>query len=227
MCMNNYKILLILLSALLIIIYFNDKYNHGVKMNERKAEHEILDLILKRWSPRAMSGEKMPQKTLNQLFEAARWAPSSYNAQPWRFIYAHKGTEAWDKLYNLQVDFNKQWSKNSSVLILVISYKLFSWNNTFNLNHSFDTGSAVENLCLQASSMNLAVHGMAGFDYQKAREVFNIPQDYNIEAMYAIGYPADPKILSKDLQDKEVKSDRNQISSFCFENQFITNQHAQ
>jgi nitroreductase len=225
--MNNHKILVILLSALLVSIYFRSNYKYGVKMNERKAEHKILDLILNRWSPRAMTGEKMPQETLNQLFEAARWAPSSYNAQPWRFIYAHKDTEAWHKLYNLQVDFNKQWSKNSSVLVLVLSYKLFDFNKTFNLNHSFDTGSAVENLCLQAYSMNLAVHGMAGFDYEKAREVFNIPQDYNIEAMYAISYPADPKVLPKELQDKEVISQRKSIDKFIFENEFKADQHAQ
>jgi nitroreductase len=109
----------------------------------------------------------------------------------------------------------------------VLSYKLFDFNKSFNLNHSYDTGSAVENLCLQASSMGLAVHGMAGFDYDKARQVFEIPENYNIEAMYAIGYPADPKILSKELQEKEVFTQRDSISKFSFENEFKANQRAQ
>lgn len=194
---------------------------------KRIAEHQILDLLIKRWSPRAMSGEQINQELLNQLFEAARWAPSCYNIQPWRFIYAHKGSIAWQKMYDLQVDFNKKWTINSSVLVLVISYKLFPWNKEINHNHSFDTGSAVQNMCLQATSLDIVIHGMAGFDYDKARKEFKIPVDYNIEAMYAIGNPADKKVLPKELQDKEFLSNRNKIESFCFEDNFIEQQHEQ
>ena len=194
---------------------------------KRVAEHEVLDLIIKRWSARAMSGRRLDQKILNQLFEAAKWAPSCYNVQPWRFVYAHKGSTAWQKMYDLQVDFNKKWTINSSVLVLVISYKLFPWNKEPNHTHSFDTGSAVQNMCLQATSLNLVIHGMAGFDYDKARKEFKIPNNYNIEAMYAIGYPADKEVLPTELQDKEVLSDRNKINSFCFEDDFKELQHEQ
>lgn len=196
-------------------------------MSQRKADHKILDLILERWSPRAMDGKKMPNDVLFQLFEAARWAPSCYNSQPWRFIYAHRETDSWQKLYELQVDFNKEWTINSSVLLLVLSYKLFPWNLEDNRTHSFDTGAAVENLALQAESMGLVVHGMAGFDYDKTRKEFKILDSYNIEAMFAIGYPADPKILPKELQEREKKSERNKIDQFCFENEFKEQQREQ
>jgi nitroreductase len=92
---------------------------------ERRPQYDINPLILHRWSPRAMSGEEISDKELMRLFEAARWAPSSYNGQPWRFIYAKRNTEHWDKLFNLMVDFNKSWAKNAAVLLVIISRKNF------------------------------------------------------------------------------------------------------
>lgn len=125
-------------------------------MKKRIAEHEILDLILNRWSPRAMSGETISDKELMSLFEAARWAPSSYNNQPWRFIYAKRGTEHWNTLFNLLVDANKEWANKAAVLIVVVSANNFVYNNKPSRTHSFDTGAAWENLALQGYAQGLA-----------------------------------------------------------------------
>lgn len=186
-------------------------------MPGRKANHKILDLILKRHSPRAMSGESISHDELMQLFEAARWAPSSYNNQPWRFIYAHRDTPAWNKLFDLMVPFNQSWTKNAAVLLLVASAKSFGYNGTLSRTHSFDTGAAVENMALQAASMGLVFHGMEGFDYDRARTALNIPNDFDIEALFAIGCPGNREKLSKELQEREVLSDRKPVETFIFE----------
>ena len=119
-------------------------------MNTRKPAHTILDLILNRHSPRAMSGEKFTEHELLQLFEAARWAPSSFNNQPWRFIYAHRETAAWKVLFDLMVPFNQSWAKDAAVLLVVVSSNLFEKTKKPSRTHSFDTGAAWENLALQA-----------------------------------------------------------------------------
>jgi len=111
-------------------------------MSERAPEYPIHPIILDRWSPRAMSGEAMTREELFPLFEAARWAPSSYNAQPWRFIYAHRETEHWNTLFNLMIEFNQSWAKNAAVLVVVISRSTFEKNNKPSPTHSFDTGAA-------------------------------------------------------------------------------------
>lgn len=186
----------------------------------RKADHKILDLILNRWSPRAMSGESISDEELNALFEAARWAPSSYNNQPWRFIYAKRDTPAWDSLYNLMVQFNKDWAKNAAVLIVIISRNTFAYNNKPSRTHSFDTGSAWQNLTLQAASQGLVVRGMEGFDYAKAKEVLHIPDGYTVEAMCAVGRPGEKEDLPKEMQENEKPSDRKPITEFAFEGVF-------
>lgn len=186
-------------------------------MQTRHPAHKVLDLIVHRWSPRAFSGEKISQEELFQIFEAARWAPSSYNNQPWRFIYAHRQTPAWDKLFNLLVPFNQSWVKDAAVLVLIISHKLFDKNNKPSRTHSFDTGAAWENMALQSESMNLITHGMEGFDYDRAQKELNIPDIYAVEAMIAIGRPGKKENLSKDLQEREIISDRKPIESFIFE----------
>ena len=186
-------------------------------MKHRKSDHKILDLIINRCSPRAFSGEKISQEELLCLFEAARWAPSSYNNQPWRFIYAHRQTPAWDKLFNLLVAFNQSWAKDAAVLLVVCSSNLFEYNQKPSRTHSFDTGAAWENLALQALSMGLIAHGMEGLNYNRAKNDLNIPADYTVEAMIAIGRPGKKENLPKELQDREVLSDRKPVKSFIFE----------
>lgn len=189
---------------------------------KRKADHPVDKLFLDRWSPRAMTGEAVSQEDLMVLFEAARWAPSSYNNQPWRLLYAHRDSKHWPLFFDLLVEFNQDWAKNAGALVLLISKTHFDFNGEPSVTHSFDTGAAWENLALQGWLKGFVVHGMQGFDYERARTTLNIPEGFQVEAMVAIGKPADPATLSDDLRGKEAPSDRRQLEQticegpFCF-----------
>ena len=186
----------------------------------RKPEYSVDEIFLNRWSPRAMSGEEITDEELMGLFEAAKWAPSSYNNQPWRFIYAKRNTQHWDKIYNLMGEFNQAWAKNASVLIIVISKKTFDFNGKNTRTHSFDSGSAWMSLALQSSIKGLVAHGMEGFDYDKTKTELKVPEDYQIEAMIAIGKPGKKEELPKEMQKKEFPSDRKKLSEIVFEGKF-------
>jgi nitroreductase len=153
----------------------------------RQSKYKINSLILNRWSPRSMTGEELDEDTIMSLFEAARWAPSSYNNQPWRFIYAKRNTLHWDKLFNLLAEPNKVWTKNAAVLVVVIARKNFEHNEKYSITHQFDAGAAWENLALEASSRGLLAHGMQGFDYERSRADLEIPDNFDVMAMIAIG----------------------------------------
>lgn len=189
---------------------------------KRKADHPIDDIFLNRWSPRAMTGEPISEEELMVLFEAARWAPSSYNNQPWRFLYARRDSVHWQTFFGLLVEFNQSWAKNASALVLFISATHFEFNGEPSVTHSFDTGAAWENLALQGSLKGLVVHGMQGFDFERARTTLNIPAEFAVEAMAAIGRPADPETLPEKLREKETPSDRRKLDQticegpFCF-----------
>jgi nitroreductase len=188
----------------------------------RHADHPVDKIFLDRWSPRAMTGEPIAQEELLTLFEAARWAPSSYNYQPWRFLYAGRESEHWQTFFDLMVEFNQSWAKNAAVLVVFISRTHFDFNGNPAPTHSFDTGAAWENLALQGGLNGLVVHGMQGFDYERARAALNIPEGFQVEAMCAIGKPADPATLSEDLRAKEMPSGRRKLEEticegpFCF-----------
>lgn len=190
--------------------------------DKRTAEYPIDELFLDRWSPRAMTGETISKEELMSLFEAARWAPSSYNAQPWRILYATRDSKHWATFFDLMVEFNQIWAKDAGALVLFISRTHFDFNGEPSVTHSFDTGAAWANLALQGWLKGLVVHGMQGFDYDRARTELNIPEEFQVEAMAAIGKPADPTTLSEDLQAKEVPSDRRKLTKticegpFCF-----------
>ena len=186
----------------------------------RQSQYDINPLLLHRWSPRAMSGEEISDTELMRLFEAARWAPSSYNGQPWRFIYAKRNSEPWDKLFSLMVDFNKSWAKNAAVLVVVISRKNFEHDEKPSVTHQFDAGAAWENLALQGETQGLVTHGMQGFDYDKARRDLSIPATFDVMAMVAIGKPAPKEILPSDVQQREQASDRKPLSEIIMEGQF-------
>jgi nitroreductase len=158
----------------------------GYTTTTRQSSYQINPLILHRWSPRSMTGEELDDDTIMSLFEAARWAPS-YNNQPWRFIYAKRNTAHWDKLFNLLAEPNKIWTKNAAVLIVVVARKNFEHNEKYSITHQFDAGAAWENLALEASSRGLVVHGMQGFDYERARADLEIPDNFDVVAMIAIG----------------------------------------
>ncbi|RMD66230.1 nitroreductase [Candidatus Pacearchaeota archaeon] len=189
--------------------------------NPRKAEHEIDCIFIDRWSSRALSTEGFTEEHLLSLFEAARWAPSSSNIQPWRFLYAMNGDENWEKFFNLLVDFNKMWAKNAAALVVVLSKK--TADGKPNKTHSFDTGAAWMSLALQARMKGLVAHGMAGFDYEKAREVLNVPDDYEIEAMIAVGAQGEIEDLPERMQKSEVPNDRKPVKEIAARGEFPSN----
>lgn len=186
----------------------------------RHSDYPVHPLILGRWSPRAMTGEELTDQELFPLFEAARWAPSSYNNQPWRFIYAKRNTKHFDKFLAILGEFNREWCKNAAVLVVVASNKLFERNGKPCRTHSFDSGAAWQNLALQGSSSGLVVHGMEGFDYDKAKKDLHIPDEYQVEAMIAIGKKAPISTLPPELQQKEIPSQRKHIKEFALEGSF-------
>lgn len=190
--------------------------------NNRKSDYPIHEMFLNRWSPRAMSGEPIELKELLTLFEAGRWAPSSYNGQPWRFIYALRQTPVWEKLFNLMVPFNQDWTKNAGALVVVISKKTFELNGKPARTHSFDAGSAWMSIALQGDCSGLVVHGMEGFDYDRAKSELAIPDDYSVEMMFAVGKPGKKEDLPAQMQEREFPSDRKQLKELLFEGFFVS-----
>ena len=188
----------------------------------RIPEYEIDPIILGRWSPRAMSGEPIADEELMPLFEAAKWAPSSFNNQPWRFIYAKRDTEHWQKFFDLLVEGNKVWCKNAALLVVIISHRNFEYNNKPARTHSFDAGAAWENLALEGSRRGLVVHGMQGFNYDMAREVLGVPEDYDVEAMAAIGKRGKKEDLPEKLQAAEAPNQRKPLKELIMEGKFIS-----
>lgn len=186
----------------------------------RKATHPVDNLFLDRWSPRAMTGEPIAREDLMTLFEAARWAPSSFNNQPWRMLYAHRDTEQWPLFLDLLVEFNQSWARNAGALVLFISKTVFDKNGEPSVTHSFDTGSAWENFALQGWLKGLVVHGMQGFDYARARSQLNIPETYKVEAMVAVGKPSEAETLPPELREREAPSDRRPLDQTICEGRF-------
>ncbi len=187
----------------------------------RYPEYAISPFILNRWSPRSFTGEEIPEEDLMSIFEAAKWAPSAFNDQPWRFIYARKNTPHWAKIFNLMDEFNQKWAKNTAALVVIVSRQNFTYKNKPNRTHSFDTGAAWQNLALEATAKGYYAHGMSGFDYEKARIELKIPDDYNIEAMCAIGIKDSPEKLPEDMQQNEKPSSRNNLDQIIMEGQFM------
>lgn len=185
----------------------------------RKADHPIDNIFIDRWSPRSMSGEPISDEELMTLFEAARWAPSLRNLQPWNFIYAKRDTPEWDKFFDLLSEFNQLWCRNAAVLACLIAKKIDKEGNQ-NRNALSDTGAAWENLALQSSLKGLVCHGMAGFDVERARTELKVSEDYEIVHMFAVGKPADKSVLPERMQKSEKPNDRNPVSDFVFEGEF-------
>jgi nitroreductase len=178
----------------------------------------VHDLIRYRWSPRAFDSQPVEPEKLRSLFEAARWAASSYNAQPWYFIVATKDdSENYKKILDCFVEFNQAWAKSAPVVALSVARMKFEHNGTPN-NHAFhDVGQAAANLALQATALGLQIHQMAGILPDKAREIFGIPEGYEAVAGFAIGYPGDPAALPDKLREQErAPRSRKPLDSFVF-----------
>ena len=185
----------------------------------RKIDHDIDPLFLRRWSPRAMSGVALPCEELLRLFEAARWAPSSGNNQPWRFVYGLAGTPAFAKLFALLAEGNKPWCEKAGALIVVASKNL-GYKDQLARTHSFDTGAAWMSLALQGTLSGLVVHGMEGFDYERAAQAIHLPKDHTVECMVAVGYPGRLEDLPERYRAREQPNDRKPISELISEEVF-------
>jgi nitroreductase len=189
-------------------------------LDYRTADHPIEELFLQRWSPRAMSGDALEQSELMRLFEAARWAPSTYNEQEWRFLFAHRDSDAWPIFFDLLMEANQTWCARASALIVVLSRKIFQRNGKPNPVHTFDSGAAFENLALQGAAMGLVVHGMAGFNRNKTRTLLDVPDEYEVEAMVAVGKPGNSEDLPEELRQRERPSGRHPVSKLICEGKF-------
>ncbi len=190
----------------------------------RQTEHPIDPQFTQRWSPRAFTGEAIPEATLLGLIEAARWAPSASNIQPWRFIYARRDTPAWTPLFDCLVEFNRGWAVNAAALVLVMSKMTWLPHGKTepvpNPTHSFDAGAAWMSLALQAHLAGWPAHGMGGFDRDKARLALGVPSDHVLEAMVAIGRQGDKASLPEALQARETPSTRLALAQIAVEGRF-------
>ena len=177
-----------------------------VKITKTKKglRHPLQPLLEKRWSPRAFLDRPIDPDTIATLFEAARWAPSSYNEQPWCFLYAVRGEEAFDKLADCLSDNNRRWAPQAPLLVAVIAKTFLDRNGKPNRFAWYDTGQAVAHLSVQATSMDLYVHQMGGYEADRLRDAFGIGQGYEPTAMMAVGYLGDPAELPNDLHEREA-----------------------
>lgn len=171
---------------------------------EADTAYPIHDLLQKRWSPRAFSDEPVDPELLKQLFEAARWAPSSYNEQPWHFIVARQeDEEAFEKLSQVMNEFNRGWATEAPVIALGLAKQSFDIDGRPNPHVEHDLGQAIAHLTFEATRHDLYVHQMAGILPDKAKDLYNIEEDYEPKTMFAIGYKGEPELLDDDLQEQE------------------------
>ena len=185
----------------------------------RIPEHEVEPIFLNRWSPRAFSSEPIDEEVFLSIFEAAKWAPSSSNEQPWRFIVAKSEADR-ARFVDFLVEGNQVWAKNASVLIVVISKKTFTYNGKPNPVNQFDAGTSWGFLALSALQHGYITHGMAGFHGDQAREVLEVPEDFDILAVIALGKRADISVLPPEVQKKELISKRRALSETIMEGKF-------
>jgi nitroreductase len=190
-------------------------------VNGRRPDHPVAPQFLERWSPRAFTGEPIPVETLLSLFEAARWAPSAFNSQPWRFVYARRDTPDWGGFLGFLSPYNQTWAHAASALIAVLSKASFTppgkTEAIVSASASFDAGAAWASLALQAGHLGWAAHGMAGFDHEAARRVVGASEAYRIEAVVAIGRRGDPATLPEALRAREQPSPRRPLAETVFE----------
>jgi nitroreductase len=191
-----------------------------IKGSSRRSSAFAIDpQFLDRWSPRAMSGEPLTQAQLMTLLEAARWAPSSGNFQPWRFLYALRGGDFWDVFMDFVVPANRLWAEQAGALVVMVSRAQRDDGRPVR-THSYDTGAAWMSLALQAWKSGLVAHGIEGFDYEKATRVLRVPKDCTVEAMAVLGLPGDAQQLEERLRGREQPSDRRPLDQSACEGPF-------
>ena len=192
--------------------------------NPRKPDHDIDPLFIERWSPRAFTGEAVPEGELLRMFEAARWAPSAYNSQPWRFLYALRDTPDWSTFLDLLVPGNQKWAKDTGALVILVSNTQMKLGDALQLSysHSLDAGAASANFALQAIRQGWHVHGMTGFDRERAAVALRVPADHRVEAAYAVGRATPRAELTQEQLPKETPNARRPITDFAFAGGFPT-----
>ena len=192
-------------------------------MTNRTTDTALDRLFLDRWSPRAFDGSAISKADLDTMLDAARWAPSAYNYQPWRLLYALNGDDNWDTFLSILVPFNQSWAKNASVLMFFLSDTVMELPHGTNPSHthSFDAGAAWAQLGLQAHKLGYYAHGMSGVDFDKARELPGVPERFRVEAAAAIGRMGDPASLPEGLREREVPSDRKPLADIAFAGKFV------
>lgn len=193
----------------------------------RQTEHPIHPLFTQRWSPRAFTGEAISEEQLLMLLEAARWAPSAYNAQPWRWIHVRRDTAHWAPIFESLVEFNQGWAQHAAALLVLVSAKqaVFPGKPAAAPNawHSFDSGAAWASLAFQATLSGLASHAMAGFDEPRLREAIQLPETHAIETVIAVGKPGRPDRLPEALLARENPNGRLPLADVAFEGRFKSN----
>lgn len=185
-------------------------------------DHPVHELLKRRWSPRAFGDKPVEREKLLSLLEAARWTASSFNEQPWRYIVATKDTnEEYDRLLGCLMEKNQQWAKNAPVLMISFAKQTFSRNNKPNRVALHDVGAAAAQLTAEATNQGLFVHQMAGIDQEKIRKTYQVPDDFEVVAGIAIGYPGNPDSLPEDFREGEMEPrERKPSKEFVFSGQW-------
>lgn len=186
-------------------------------------EYPVHELIRTRWSPRAFADKDVSAETLRSLLEAARWAPSCFNDQPWAFVVARRSDDAagFERLAACLTGKNQLWAPKAPVLLLAIARLKFAHNGKPNRHAQYDVGQAVATLLVEATARGLSLHQMAGFDVEKARETLSIPDDHEPMAMIALGYRGDPKTLPDELREREMAArSRRPQKEWVYEGKF-------
>jgi len=189
-------------------------------MTARTPDHPVEDLFVNRWSPRAFDRSDMPEADLRTILEAARWAPSAFNIQPWRFVYARRGDDNWQTLVELLNPFNRAWAQHASALVYLFSDTEVDGKdgkpNRANASHSFDAGSAWTHAALQASLLGYHTHGMAGILKEEIHDKLGVPARFQPHIAFAVGRRGDPAELEESLQAREAPSGRKTLDEIAF-----------
>jgi nitroreductase len=178
----------------------------------------VADFVTARWSPRAFSAQPVTSSTLHTLLEAASWAPSSMNEQPWVFLYAHRGSVEFQRFFDCLMPGNQAWADRAAVLLVVLARKSFLANGNPNRHAMFDTGAAVTTLLLQAAAHDIYGHILGGFHMAKAHTELGIPDDYEISSFVALGYIESADTLEEPFKARELQPrSRKPLAEFVFE----------
>jgi nitroreductase len=187
------------------------------KLKQAPPADKVIPAALHRWSPRAYSDKPVSDADLKAIFEAVRWSASSANEQPWRYIVGRKGTETYDKIFNSLFEGNQGWAQRAPVLMIGVANTVNS-KGTTNGAAVYDLGQSAAMLVLQAADLGLAAHQMGGYDREKARQAFGIPQEFHLGAAIALGYQGEPSLLNeRQLEQETTPRKRKELSEFVFD----------